>query len=387
MKRKKFLFWPVSVLILLFGSYSPVLSQENIKLGFLELHPFVKASEVFTDNILQTKEDRKQASISTITPGLEIRIPISWHLLRLEYHNDFHHITKLDQTQTNHAISANLDLNFPGGLFLKLSERYLQSIYPASTEETGLVERSQNDILFELGYKFTDRWVAKGGYYNTIHGYQESEAEDRIVHKGGCTLMLRILSRTSLLAEIQGGTTGYRIIPERNFSFQNGLFGAQGQLTPKTNVMLKVGFQHRSYQQPQVSDFTRFIASFSLLNKFSPYTSFSATVTQESVESFWLSNAYYTSSNASLGINRKFRRKFSAVLNFSFGLNKYHQEELYYGTSKLRRDTILGCGLDLLYEIQQWLKLGAGYSYRSRDSNFPFDYSEKRVSLTAAVVF
>jgi hypothetical protein len=387
MKRKRFLFWPVTVLILLFGSYSPVLSQENIKLGFLELHPFVKASEVFTDNILQTKEEKKHASISTLTPGLEIRIPITWHLLRLEYHNDFHRISNLNQNSTNHSIAANLDLNFPGGLLSKVSKRYFQSIYPASTERTGLVNRSQNDMLFELGYKFTDRWVVKGGYYNTIHDYQESEAEDRIMHKGGGTLMLRILSRTSLLAEIQGGTIGYRRIPDRNFSFQNGLFGAQGQLTPKTNILLKVGFQHRSYQQARLSDFTKFITSFSLLNKFSPYTSFSATFSQESVESFWLSNAYYTSSNMSLGINRKFRRKFSAVLNFSSGLNKYHHEELDYGTSRLRRDTILGCGLDLLYEIQQWLKLSAGYSYRSRNSNFPFDYSENRVSLTAAVVF
>jgi hypothetical protein len=387
MKRKRFLFWPVSVLILLFGSYSPVLSQENIKLGFLELRPFVKASEVFTDNILQTKEEKKHASISTLTPGLEIRIPISWHLLRLEYHNDFHHISNLNQNSTNHSVATNLELNFPGGLLSKVRERYFQSIYPDSTERTGLVKRSQNDMLFELGYKFTDRWVVKGGYYSTIHNYQESEAEDRIVHKGGGTLMLRILSRTSLLAEIQGGTTGYRRIPDRNFSFQNGLFGAQSQLTPKTNILLKVGLQHQSYQQARVSDFTRFIADFSLLNKFSPFTSFSATFTQESVESFWLSNAYYTSSNASLGINRKFRRKFSVTLNFPYGLNKYHQEELLYGTSKLRRDTILGFGLDLLYEIQQSLKLGAGYMYRSRDSNFPFDYSENRVSLSAAVVF
>jgi hypothetical protein len=387
MKSKIFLFWPVSVLILLFGSYSPVLSQENIKLGFLELHPFVKASEVFTDNILQTKEEKKHASISTITPGLEIRIPISWHLLRLEYHNDLHYISNLNQNSTNHSIATNLDLNFPGGLLLKVSERYLQSIYPASTEETGLVERSQNDILFELGYKFTDRWVVKGGYYNTIHDYQESKAEDRIVHKGGGTLMLRILSRTSLLAEIQGVTTGYRRIPDRNFTSLNGLLGAQGQLTPKTNILLKLGFQQHNYEQARLSDFTRFTASFSLLNKLSPYTSFSATASREAVESFWLSNAYYTSSKASLSINRKFLRKFSAALNFSYWLNNYHQEELHYGTSRLRRDTILGCGLDLLYEIQQWLELSAGYSYRSRDSNFPFDYSENRVSLTAAVVF
>ncbi len=377
----------IPVLVLLFGSYSPALSQENISLGLLELHPFIKASVVFTDNILQTKEDKKSAAISTFTPGLGIRIPTTWRFIHLEYHNDLCVISNLNQTRMNHFVSANLDFDFPNGLLLKAGERYLQSIYPASTEETGLVKRSQNDTLFELGYKVTDRWVVKGGYYNTIHDYKESEAEDRMMHKGGGTFLLRVLSRTSLIAEIQSGATEYKKSRDRNSTFQNGSFGAQGQLTPKTNIMLKLGFQHRSYKQAEESDFSKFIASFSLLNKLSYYTSLSITASREAVESFWLSNAYYTSNKASLGINRKFLRKFSAVLNFSYGLNRYYQKEFLYGTTKLRRDATLGLELDLLCEVQQLLKLSAGYSYRSRYSNFPFDYSENRVSLTAAVVF
>lgn len=378
---------PIPVVILLFGSHSPALSQGHSRIGFLELHPFVKASEVYTDNIHQTKGDKKSAVISTFSPGLEIRIPTTWHLLRLEYHNDLRFISNLNQARINHAVSANLDLNFPGGLLLNASERYLQSIYPDSTEETGLVEHSQNDTVFELGYEFTDHWMMKGGYYNTIHDYKESKAEDRMEHKGEVSFQLRALSRTSLLAEFQGGGINYKRTRDRNSTFQNGFFGAQGQLTPKTNILLKLGFQHRNYEQVKEYDFSKFIASFSLLNKFSYYTSLSITASRDVMESFWKSNAYYTSNKASLGINRKFLRKFSAVLNFSCGRNKYHQNELLYGNSKLRRDTFLGLSLDLLYEVQQWLRLTAGYNYKNRNSNFPFDYSENRLSLTAALVF
>ena len=387
LQRKRLLFLPIPVVILLFGSHSPALSQGHSRIGFLELHPFVKASEVFTDNIHQTKGDKKSAVISTFSPGLEIRIPTTWHLLRLEYHNDLRFISNLNQTRTNHAVSANLDLNFPGGLLVKAGERYLQSTYPDSTEETGLVERSQNDAVFELGYKVIDHWVVKGGYYNTIHDYKESKAEDRMEHKGGVTFMLRALSRTSLLAEFQGGAIEYKQSTSRNSTFQKGFLGAQGQLTPKTNILLKLGFQHRNYEQAGKSGFTKFIASFSLLNKLSYYTSLSTTASRDVMESFWLSNAYYTSNKASLGINRKFLRKFSAVLKFSCGRNKYHKKELLNRKNMLRRDTFLGLSLDLLYEVQQWLKLSAGYSYQNRNSNFPFDYSENRASLTAALVF
>ena len=300
-----------------------------------------------------------------------------------------HFISNLNHTRINHIASANLDLNFPGGFLLKAGDRYLQSIYPDSTEETGLVERSQNDVLFELGYKLTDRWVVKGRYYNTIHDYQESDVEDRMTHKGGVTFLLRVLSRTSLLTEFQAGTIKYKETLEenRNSTFQNGFFGAQGQLAPKTNILLKLGFQHRSYEQAEESDFTKFIASSSLLNKLSNYTTLSLTVSREAVESFWRSNTYYTSNKVGLGINRKFLRKFSAILNFSYGLNQYHQKDPLDEEIELRRDTFLGVDLNLLYEVQQWLKLTAGYNYRSRDSNFPFDYSENRVSLTAAAVF
>ncbi len=387
LQRKRLLFLPIPVVILLFGSHSPALSQGHSRIGFLELHPFVKASEVFTDNIHQTKEDKKSAVISTFTPGLEIRIPTTWHLLRLEYHNDLRFISNLNQTRINHAVSANLDLNFPGGLLLNASERYLQSIYPDSTEETGLVEHSQNDTVFELGYEFTDHWMMKGGYYNTIHDYKESKAADRVEHKGGVTFLLRALSRTSLLAEFQGGDINYKRTRDRNSTFQNGFFGAQGQLTPKTNILLKLGFQHRNYEQAGKSGFTKFIASFSILNKFSNYTSLSTSVSRDVMESFWSYNTYYTSNNVSLGINRKFLRKFSAILKFSYGLNKYHQKDPLDEESELRRDSILGLSLDLLYEVQQWLRLTAGYSYKNRNSNFPFDYSENRLSLTAALVF
>jgi len=388
-KGKRLSFLAISVVILLFGSYSPALSQGHSRIGFLELHPFVKASEVFTDNIHQTKGDKKSAVISTFTPGLEIRIPTTWHLLRLEYHNDLRFISNLNQTRINHAVSANLDLNFPGGLLVKAGERYLQSTYPDSTEETGLVERSQNDAVFELGYKVIDHWVVKGGYYNTIHDYKESKAEDRMEHKGGVTFLLRVLSRTSLLTEFQAGTIKYKETLEknRNSTFQNGFFGAQGQLTPKTNILLKLGFQHRNYEQAGKSGFTKFIASFSLLNKLSYYTSLSTTASREAVESFWSYNTYYTSNNVSLGINRKFLRKFSAILKFSYGLNKYHQKDPLDEESELRRDSILGVELSLLYEVQQWLRLTAGYNYQNRNSNFPFDYSENRLSLTAALVF
>ncbi|UCD84991.1 MAG: outer membrane beta-barrel protein [Deltaproteobacteria bacterium] len=390
LKRKRGSILPITVVLLLFGSYTPAFSQGNLKIGPLELHPFIKASEVFTDNIYQSEEDKESSFITTFTPGLEFRIPTRWHLLRLEYHNDLIFTSKPKQTLPNHAASANLDLNFPGGLLLKAGNQYYQSIYPALSEETGLVERSQNDLSFELGYEVTDHWVVKGGYYNTIHNYQESEIMDRMEHKGGSTFLLRILSRTSLLAEFQGGGIAYKKSTGRNSTFQNGLIGIQGEITPKTNILLKLGFHHRNYDDTELSDFSKFITSFSLLNKLSFYTTLSVTASRDVSESFWkFNNTYHTSNKAGLSINRKFLRKFSALLNSSYGLNIYHEEEeVTVGKTKLRKDMILEMEFSLLYDIQQWLKLSAGYGYRNRSSNFPLlGYSENRVSFTFAVVF
>src|SRR5512137_2211866 len=85
----------------------------NIRVGQMEIHPFVSLKEEFSDNIYFTSTDEKKDSIFVTYPGVKVQLPIKMHKFEAEYWliDRRYHQYKGEDTTDHHA-KGSLDLKF-----------------------------------------------------------------------------------------------------------------------------------------------------------------------------------------------------------------------------------------------------------------------------------
>lgn len=109
------------------GSHNPVrvaqayrefLPGDGVKIGPVQVHPFLGVAEVYTDNVFRTKTRRESDFLTKIGPGFQASLPFGGkHSMLLDYraaqflYSKFSGNNALAQTGVGHLI-----LDYPGGL-------------------------------------------------------------------------------------------------------------------------------------------------------------------------------------------------------------------------------------------------------------------------------
>jgi len=381
------------LIIILCGIFNTAYGIGYIHYGRLEFHPFVGSRGLYTDNINQVADNQQSAFLSEERAGFGIFWPGDVHLFRLDYGLNLYTFPEIENIDKKlypkNSANLLLELNFPGGVFSKIDESYLETLSPASGEEAGVIERMQNNAVLGFGFKSGEKYSIGLMYTNVIHDYKLSVYNDldRMEQGIGPTLYLKIFNKTSLLLDYKFGIITYRydrdgIRPDSNE--HNILLGITGKLTSKLTYEVKAGLESRKYKDSSLDGFSTPIMGISLIAQPSSLWSIDLKFTRRAYESNWGQNYYFMQNKSTLSVNWYPTGKITAGLNGGYEFNQYNKEETNpeTGAPEKRKDGVLSSGIDLFYDIQKWLKISAGYSIRNRASNFNiWDYTENRFSF------
>ncbi len=380
-------------LILFCGIFNTVYGIGYIHYGRLELHPNFGTRGLYTSNLNQTADNPQAGFLTENKLGLGLFWPGDVHLIHLDYGLNlftFPKVEGIDKTfYPKNSADLLFELNFPGGIYSKLNEFYLETLSPASGEEAGVVERSQNTAGLNLGYRSSDRFNIGLGYTNVIYDYKEDVYNDldRMEQGVGPVVYLKIFNKTSLLLDYKYGIISYKYLRDglsRDSNQHDLLIGITGKLTSKLTYELKGGVESRKYKESSLEGFSTPVAGISLIAHPSSMWGIDLKFIRRAYESNWGQNYYFYQNKTDLGINWYPTSKITASVGTGYEFNQYNTEELNTETGEMakRTDGVLSLGLNLFYDIQKWLKMGAGYSLRSRNSNFNiWDYTENRISF------
>lgn len=385
---KRFFFFLATTFLILGASPGLSFAVGNIHVGNTEINPRFDASYRHDDNIYLNDGDTIKEvddNLMIYSPGLELKNERDSFLFQLDYQADVYRYSDRDEEdKTDNTLSVLFDMKSPGGLILKLSDTFLDTADPASSELTDLDEREENTFSAELGAQFSDRLSILLTYQGKKHEYKETAlalTQDRDEDIVGGKLLIALLPKTSLSLVYEHETIEYEdatTATERDSDTNRGLAGLQGQLTQKLYLSVHAGYEKREYDDVSKEDFNTTVLKLELKHEYSENTEISISGNRKNVESFFLTNTYYRENKVSFDFSGKISHKISAKINGYFGTNDYNLTD--------RDDDLVGAGIEFDYDIQEWLSLGVGYEYKDRDSNVDTeDYTNNQyfVSLNA----
>jgi len=386
----------------------PRTGEGNIKVGPVEVHPSVGITQTWTDNVYRSYDGKDKESdwITTISPGLELILPLRSHSLKVGYFADIHQYKDFNENDyTRQLFTTSLNLDFPGGLEVTVENDYIDSeVRRKWREQAGLSgvadpyrarPYASNDFLTKMRYSFTDRWAAAAWYnyykYDYDHEYDSTGSFNR--HLGGGSIFYRVAPKTELLAEYFHSKVDYPKNPADDNTNDTVYLGIQFDPTAKLSGNLKAGWSQKKYDTPKVGTedtFDGFSTRIDLDYSLSSYDMIrlkgSRTI-EEDIDT----NDAYTRDDYSIGYSHILSMNEKIRLNASVGYGRDRYKGLDTDTDsvfKQRKDDICYTTLSVDYAMQRWLMWTLSYSYIDRDSNFiRYDGAENAVFLNGRVSF
>jgi len=390
-------------------SQAPI-GQGNIKVGALKIHPSIGVTGTYTDNVYQSYDGKAKESafIATVSPGVQLVLPFSRHSISAGYRADVNRYSNFSENNyVSHTADAKLNLDFPGGLQVTVSDTFVASdVTRKWKDQPGLGGENDpyrakpynaNDFLTKVRYQFADRWAAAVWYnfykYDYDKEYDRSGSFDR--HLGAGSLFYRFSPKTDALLEFQHSTVEYpKNSPYDNKN--NTLYVGLGfDPSAKINGYFKVGWTQKKYDQrlafaDNKDDFNGFSTQIDLSYSLTPYDVINfrgIRLIEEDLDT----NAPFMRTDISLGYTHVMAMNTKIRPNARLGYAKHDYEGRgtdVDGIRKLRDEKIYYASLGVDYAMQRWLTWSLGYTYRKQDSNFiRYDYDENRVFLNALVSF
>jgi hypothetical protein len=384
------------VLLAITGLARPAAAQ--LQLGPFRILPSLNLSLEYDDNILLTPDDEIDDFIWHITPGVTIELPARRYAIRLGYQADILRYVENDQLDTvHHNALADARVDFVFGLGLRLTDRFLITDdfagFPVP-ELTERVERWENTLDVGADYTLRERYTIDINYRWFWVDYRddpEFDQFDRQDHTVSGTLFFRILPKTSVLGEFDYNLVRYEIpsvAQDRDSDGWRIKGGVKGDITAKTTLLIKVGWEWKDYENPAREDWDGLIAEGNVIWKYREPSEVRLYGGRANVESLFEGNNYYVTSYAGLEVRHFLRERLILRVNALGGVNEYPEDVTVGTKSAERTDTFFEAGASLRYQMRRWLAFELGYNFLLLDSNFnEFDYRDNRVKASVLLSY
>ncbi len=391
------LVWSGLLLLVLGGLTGPAEAQGNIQLGPFRILPSLEASLEYDDNILLTPDDEIDDLIWTISPGVTIELPARRYAVRLGYKADILRYTdNTDLDTVHHNLLADARVNLAVGLGLRLTDRFLITDdfagFPVP-ELTERVERYENTLDVGGDYTVRERYTIDLGYRWFLVDYRDPDFDefDRQDHTVAGTLFYRIMPKTSILGEVDYQWIRYEIpsvAADRDSDGWRIKVGVKGDLTAKTTVLLKLGWEWKDYENPAREDWDGIIAEANVIWKYREPSEVRIYGGRANVESTFQGTNYFISTYGGAEVRHFLSERLILRVNGLGGVNDYPEDVTVGARSAERSDTFFEAGVSLRYQIRRWIAVEVGYRFLILDSNFDeFDYRDNRIKGSVLLTF
>jgi hypothetical protein len=375
----------------------------NIHLGPVRFHPYFSVKGEYTDNFFLTDTNEDGNWTTILIPGITIQVPVRTHMLQLDYHTEIlrHSDFKYYDREDHHA-SGLLDLKFPWGMELKVSDEYMKSITQPYFEGDTKDTFHYNEGLAEVSYRLANRYKVKVAYFNGIKRFTEqiNEVDDFTLHGGSAGLYYRILPKTNILAEY----TFYHVdnrdngLPSTDNDNHHVWAGLEWEPGAKIKGGIKGGYIRREYDEVGKNE-NSFGMKGDLTYLFSNFTNVRLEAVREIIQTEVTAEedifgTHFIRTGGKLSLEHTLTFWVEGTVRMTSTLEGFYYNEDYRekGTvNKRREDDRFGGGVGVNFQYWDRINLGVKYRYTQNNSNFPQathgDYQENLVSLDFSLVF
>jgi len=339
-----------------------------LRLGDLEVHPYLWLTERYTDNVFNTNTNTDSDFSTIITPGVRLILPMvqkRYHL-DLQAQADFTIYNKFSsQNSTSYMAMGKFDGKLPSGITLNIYDVFRRGFDQPGVNLTTEIEYFyENGISASLEYDLSNRFTLRADYTNHFLTYENDQLNYR--NEGDNTIatyfFYKIMPKTSVFAEYQYVKFNYDVSPQDNNS-ENYIYGGiTWDVTAKSTGRIQAGYETKRYDNPSLGKYNNFAFDVSIDHNFDPKNSLKLLASSRTHETNMQGTLFYTTTGFLLQYYHRITGKISARGDVGYGQDKYHG-------GIPRTDNTWRAAVWLFYQIKRWLRIELGYDYTNRNSN------------------
>ena len=374
-----------AALLLAHPAFSP--AQENlppaIQLGAMEVHPYLMLTGTWNDNVYATADNEKSDFITTITPGLGLKLPFRAHQITLGAHAEFARYADFTELDTDSFQADALgEFNIGERLNLKVGDTFLRAYESLLESPTKSSDRYDANIAsISAKYSFVDVTQLRLDYVLTTLDYRDDDARSRTEGRFSAYLYYRVLPKTSAFLEYDYTSEDYDEATSTLDSAANsGQIGAIWEISAISKGTAKVGFQAKKFDDAGIDDYSTWVASVEMTHALSDMVQLHLVGARLVNEAKYAGPSYYTTTGLTGELTVWFLDRLAGIVSASYGRNEF--SDPIVGDSEVRKDDRYTAGLGARYNFNTWLSFEAEYTNINRDSNIDkYSATENALSL------
>lgn len=387
---------------------TPAISDDIFERKKRYFHPFISVTTSFTDNIYNTKKDRKSDWVTVLSPGIWLSVPhtqkqlslldtsvrspggfivesLRYEFFRrfmayLFYQADIELYSRHSSENTvKHRVQARLDYRMVGGLSFTLSDEYLISHDDRGKGISNSLDKFHtNSFNAVVRYDTGRKLMLKAAYSNFMVRYDASGSSfmKRTDNAFSWYVSYRFRPKTSIFAGYEFIDVNYAQNTVSNSREYNLWTGMEWDITTKTRGIIKAGYGTKKFADHTIRKNNTLILEGNIQYRLTAKTSLNLMAWRKTNETD-ISGTYFILSNGiKIGYLHKLTSKISDFAGFSYIKDRYKGDFTLDGRTDERTDNYYTLSFGLQYEFRKWFSSELGYIYSKRDSNFSeYDYS------------
>lgn len=370
-------------------------------------HPSLNLSEVYSDNLFNTKLNTQEEYITIITPALWLAFPgqlqpaeplntdttAAGGLTLSRFGEDdarpFQAFLNYEagikrnknfssEDVTTHRLRGLLRGTLTSGLSLELNDLYIQShdAYATGTS-IGQNEFASNLIAVKAAIPLGERFKLRLAYSNFLVDYDTTanSFRDRTDNTTSGTLYYALSQKTKLFGQYSFLDVAYDDNVASDNSQQHTYLGLDYNISEKVQALVKLGYgsQDRSGTLDGRNDF---IYELQADYQFTPKNNLNLLLLRKLKESDVASINGILGNSLTATFSQMLGQRLVASAVAGWSRDAYDGLTTVGSKTAEREDDYLMLSLSLSYAMQKWFEISGGYNYVQRDSNFSnFNYA------------
>ncbi|MBH0196879.1 MAG: outer membrane beta-barrel protein [Nitrospira sp.] len=402
--------WPMTGYYPIYpGANLPVLSDDGVRLGPINVHPLMGVAQMYTDNVFRTRA-KAGDFFTTISPGMQGQLPFAGrHVFVVDYRTNLQfyqqHSSNNVQDQTG---AARFKLDFPGGLKLDLGGEHKIGHDPrgtaVDTRAFGINKWQADSMIGQAvfdGAQSSIRLNLQSTRWRYLHRTGQDIIQNRLTNYAGMTLSRNLSPKTSLLANV--GAT--QQIYEDNKNLDSVVYqfsgGVKWDISELTSGQILVGVQQLRFSRAQIDQpppvlnrftrgadsFTNFFVMGNLVWVPTPFLTVILQPYRTVQQTAALTSLFFVSTGANLAVSQQVTDSTTVTLNLGIEQDKFTSAS-GATTGVDRTDLLKNVAIGAKYRAVKWLGVGVQYIYENRTSTQDaFEYNANTMMVSAETLF
>lgn len=379
-------------------------------------HPFVTMSGKYDDNIYNTANDKVSDYATVLSPGIWLALPgvkeqsaspltnprttggvgvVEDHgdLIRrlktfLHYRADLTRYDEVDDKDTDdQQLDGLLQYSFRGGLSFELMDQYKMGHEDSNESISGeQVDYTSNLFGTRVNYDISSRFRLRGEYSNFDVNYDSAVNDNRNRNddKYSTYVYYKLTGKSSIFVEYDFVDISYDKSPTLDSSEHYVWGGYRYKFSEKTMGEVKAGYLDKEYEAANgFNSPGEFVLKGWLGYALTGKSRLHLSVARIPNEPDQYDEQSALTNTVDLTLSHTLTSKITMSLGGGYGQTSYEGNYTYGGVVGERQDDKYSGKFSLDYRIQDWLGVGAGYTYTDRDSTIADrSYADNVVMLT-----